>query len=152
MQLRKTLYPIAVLIAIPLVIIVFYFLNQGKFDEHIHQENIKDEDAKEKDVFLEYSLQWEGLGDPTIQDITFSGRDSLEITAAFIGSLDGEEIQVEEEQGAYRIQLPEKGIDHQQLKIMLQLSEEAIHDDNPVTSISIRYKTFGITRTQALPR
>src|SRR5699024_10788430 len=118
MQLRKTFYPIAVLIAIPLVIIVFYFLNQGKFDEQIHKENIEDENTKEKDVFIEYSVQWEGLGNPTIQDITFSGRDSLEITAAFIYSLEG----------------------------------EAMQTDNPVTSISIRYTTFGITRTQALPR
>lgn len=152
MQLRKTFYPIAVLIAIPLVIIVFYFLNQGKFDEQIHKENIEDENTKEKDVFIEYSVQWEGLGNPTIQDITFSGRDSLEITAAFIDSLEGEEIQVEEEQGAYRIRLPEQNIDHKQLKIVLQLSEEALQTENPVTSISIRYTTFGITRTQALPR
>src|SRR5699024_840759 len=125
MQLRKTFYTIADLIAIPLDIIVFYFLNQGKFVEQIHNENIEDENKKKNEVFIEYSVQWEGLGNRTIQDITFSGRDYLEIKAAFKDSLEGEEIQEEEEQGAYRIRLTEKDMDHKQLKIVLQLSEEA---------------------------
>lgn len=153
MQLRKTLYPIAVLIAIPLVIIVFYFLNQGKFEEHINKEEMSAGKTKETDVFLNYTMQWKGWGSPVIQDITFAGPDSLEIFAVFINSLEGKEMEVEEtEQGAYRIKLPEEDIDHQQLKLLLQVSEATMVEENPVSSVSIRYKTFGITRTQALPR
>ncbi|HLQ96954.1 MAG TPA: hypothetical protein VK108_11380 [Pseudogracilibacillus sp.] len=131
MQLRKTLYPIAVLIAIPLVIMVFYFLNQGKFEEHINKEEMSDGDTKETDAFLNYTMQWKGFGSPIIQDITFSGPDALEISAVFIDSLEGKEMEVEEtEQGAYRIQLPAENLDHKQLKLLLQVSAETMEEKN----------------------
>lgn len=150
MKLRTTIYPLALIIAIPLVLVVFYILNQGKFEKPVENQ-LSTANAQGKDGMIEYDVKWKGLGKPIIHKVTFSGAENLELTSSVNLEQDkaNNEIVAEEvKPGIYELDLNEAHLANKQFIIKLKNTaenEEAISD---LTITEIRYKTFGIIRNQ----
>ena len=73
MKLRKTLYPFAVIIAVPLVIILFILLNQGHF------EQMNTVNSSKNNKSSEFYFAWKGFGTPHITSVKTAEQETSEL-------------------------------------------------------------------------
>src|SRR5699024_2258493 len=114
----------ALIIAIPLVLLVFYFLNQGKFEKNTHAQ-LSVEGLQEQDkVVLQYDLEWKGFRSPRLTTIALSGEADLEIMA-FIKYSKAENIQEktvkEVDPGKYEIDVNNDVLKEDQFSVVVKV-------------------------------
>lgn len=133
MKLRRTLYPVTVAIAIPLVLIVFILLNQGHF-EQVSAKLSKD------DSRLESFFVWKGLGTPKIHSVKLNEESGIDLIASHISAN-----AVEQNATDFGKVMVKKHQPDMSLQMENNHSEMQTHPE-----IIIHYTVFGINKNQKL--
>jgi hypothetical protein len=138
MKLRRTVYPIALIVAIPLVLIVFYILNQGKFA--FNPEETVQNNQMDGHIFVAYPMTWEGYGKPIIEEVSVPEKVTPYI-------LQTKHITTEEPLALEAIENVK--LKSHQFYLVIE-TDETQNERLNEKKLEIRYKTFGINRKQEL--
>lgn len=133
MKLRRTLYPVTVAIAIPLVLIVFILLNQGHFEQV--SANLSKDDSRLESFFV-----WKGLGTPKIHSVKLNKEEEMDLIDSHISAN-----AVEKNATDFGKVMVKK---HQPDMSLQMESNHSTKQTNP--EIIIHYSVFGINKNQKL--
>lgn len=129
MKMRKTVYPIAIIIALPLVLMVFVVLNQGHFIQ-LEKEQFIQNIQNSTDQSTDVHFRWKGFGNPKITSIHFAEENST--------------YQIVNRKTSRKTSEAESD-----LSLQLSADQSDIDEEKPPVLI-LRYKTFGITKEQVI--
>jgi hypothetical protein len=139
-KLRKTIYPIALIIGVPLVFIVFYMLNQGKFT---FEDTAVQEYLVDGHHYTVYAMKWKGYGNPMIESVILLEKPNDEVTPYILQQSQVTEAAIQELKPVKNIRLTS----HQFYFVLkTEQGNEALYEP----SLEIYSKTFGINRKQEL--
>lgn len=153
MKMRRTIYPLALLIAIPLVLIVFYILNQGKF-EIINMEHQSIELADvESTGYMKIDLEWNGFGDPVLQSFNAQRTPDEDVPALVVQPLVGVPLEEAVEQLIAGEKLPlvtDYKLTEKTMTLLLETKQGDRAQVKEGNKFLLRYRTFGIIREQEM--
>lgn len=148
-KMRRKIYPIAIIFSLPLVVLVFFIINQGRFEQLS-----KNCSPSEKGLYLECNLEWQGFGKPEIESIEIINETN------YIEQLNTKTFiqQVSEDNNRMRENLTEENyfpassykLDESSFRLVLHIEHENKDALDSVQTFIIQYKTFGITKVQQI--
>lgn len=133
MKMRRTLYPVTVAIAVPIVIIVFIILNQGHFKQ------VSSTLLESKQTMESYFI-WKGFGKPNIQSVKLDEEHNTKLV-----SLHSSVESVEENATESMKEVIEKH--HPMMSIQLEADGGELQGNSEIV---IYYTIFGIDREEKL--
>lgn len=149
--MRRKIYPIAIIFSLPLVVIIFFIINQGRFEQYSQIST-----PSEKGLYLEYDIEWQGFGKPKIESIEIideTGDIQLEQlnTSTFIQQLsEDNNLKTEDVVKENYLQASDYEVNDSSFRLVFHIDDH--HKDNltSVQTLNIRYKTFGISKEQQI--
>lgn len=150
MKMRRTIYPLALAISIPLVILTFFIMNQGHF-EQVDTVTFSANKLPEINRMMESHLEWKGVGKPKIESIRFDDSLKNDEWTIFLAD-EFNEIKTYHEKLQSTRTVSYQHTDTQTEKkvpVLSILVDKSPSEVNPI-EIRIQYKTFGITREQKI--
>lgn len=133
MKLRRTLYPVTVAIAIPLVLIVFILLNQGHFEQV--SANLSKNDTRLEGFFV-----WKGLGTPKIHSVKLNKEEEMDLIDSHISANAVEKNATDFGKVMVKKHQPDMSLQMESNHSKMQTNPEII----------IHYTVFGINKNQKL--
>lgn len=133
MKLRRTLYPVTVAIAIPLVLIVFILLNQGHFEQV--SANLSKDDSRLESFFV-----WKGLGTPKIHSVKLNKVEEMDLIDSHISANAVEKNATDFGKVMVKKHQPDMSLQMESNHSKMQTNPEII----------IHYSVFGINKNQKL--
>lgn len=153
MKMRRTIYPAALIIAIPLVLLVFYILNQGKFEKTAALEQSADVFHVDGKMYVQVELEWKGFGNPVLKSLA-SKETMDDDVQAFVNQTNSEaSLEQAVEQMSAGEKLPEVAeykLMGNTMSLILEMNQEDFEQMQGETTFLLRYRTFGITREQEI--
>lgn len=161
-SVRRKIYPVAIIISLPLVLLIFYIINQGHFKQ-LNHPSIESSIAKQNNIlFIGYDVKWIGFGHPKLKQI-YVANDGDEIinhdvrVTSYIEKQPLTELAVNTEKEVDAIGLSDKLIPVQDYKVssssfrlIIKIEYENEKALEELEALSIKYNTFGIMKEQQL--